>query len=253
LKNLLLAVIICFGAISCHQNDFRATPSQIWTEDQKRKYFVDSFAYPVGSGQILQFLHGDTTKSFAAFLQLQYPNIHSVYSMDPLPYALEDEYVDTTRIDPTREWIRLVVDPFFELPYSIVLERKAGRSYLITKLTDGVGRYNTGQLILTSKQQASDSLMNSILNIVDSLGFWQMQQVDTTGPKVTDGIEWQVEAMVGGRYNLIYRLAPDGSSTHNAVLLAKLGNQLSTAVDLPTLVRACDKRRKWFTQPHFEK
>src|ERR1700719_4984710 len=55
-----------------------------------------------------------------------------------------------------------------------LLERNAGRAYLTAKLTDGKGRYSTGQLILTSNNELKDSLAESIFKTLDSLGFWRL-------------------------------------------------------------------------------
>jgi len=166
--------------------------------------------------------------------------------MDPLPYALEEEYVDTVQIDSSREWVRFIVYSFFDLPYSLVLERKAGRTYLTMKLADGRGLYHTGQLILTSKQAVSDSLTESVFKTVDSLNFWHLHD-DTSCHGGTDGSEWSIEAILHGRYNRVERWAPGGCGDSVTRKLAKLGNQLAVICDLPTLVRACDKRRPGLT------
>jgi hypothetical protein len=228
--------------VACHRQASKPIPSSKWSEAQKRNYFVDSFAYKTGSGRYYKSLGEDSSKSFGSFLRRQYPDLHTAYYTDPLPYALEEEYIDTTRIDSSREWVRFIVYSFFELPYSIVLERKAGRTYLIAKLADGRGLYHTGQLILASKQVVPDSLTESVFKIVDSLDFWHLRE-DTSCHGGTDGSEWSIEAILHGKYNKVDRWAPDGCGNSTTRGLAKLGEKLAVVCDLPTLVRACDKRR----------
>lgn len=232
---------------SCHLVDYKPILSSNWTEAQKRNYFVDSFAYVTGSGQGFGFMGKDSARSFASFLHRQYPELHTSYYMDPLPYALEEEYIDTTRIDSSREWLRFIVYSFFDLPYSLVLERKAGRTYLIAKLADGRGLYHTGQLILSSKQVVADSVTESIFKSIDSLDFWQLVR-DTTCHGGNDGSEWYIEAILHGRYNRVGRWAPEGCGNSTTRRIAEIGNQLSVLCDLPTLVKACDKRRPGLTR-----
>lgn len=238
--------LVVFVFVSCHRNDSMLTPSSNWTEAQKRNYFVDSFAYIEGSGRGYGFIGKDSGKSFGAFLRYQYPDLHTAYYIDPLPYALEEEYIDTTRIDSSREWVRFIVYSFFDLPYSLVLERKAGRSYLTAKLADGRGLYHTGQLILTSKQVVPDTVIASIFNRIDSLDFWHLKQ-DTSCHGGTDGSEWSIEAILHGKYNRVERWAPDGCGNSVTRGLAEMGERLALVCDLPTLVRACDKRQPGLT------
>jgi hypothetical protein len=124
----------------------------------------------------------------------------------------------------------------------MVLERKAGRTYLTAKLADGRGLYHTGQLILASKQMVPDSLTESVFKIIDSLDFWHLRG-DTSCHGGNDGSEWSIEAILHGKYNKVDRWAPDGCGNSTTRGLAKLGEKLAVICDLPTLVRACDKRR----------
>jgi len=236
-----------FLGVSCHHNEPRINPSSGWTEAQKRNYFVDSFAYTIGSGRRPDIPEGDSAKTFASFFRRQYPNIHTAYYVDPLPYALEEEYIDTTRVDSSREWVRFIVFPFLDLPYSLVLERNAGRTYLTAKLTDGKGRYSTGQLILTSKNELKDSLAESIFKTLDSLGFWHLND-DTLCQRGTDGNVWDIEAMTKGRYNRVNRWEPQDCGNLDTRRLAELGNELAVQCDLRSLVQVCHKRQLWMTR-----
>lgn len=227
--HLMLLGLMAFFLASCHRNESK--PSCQWTAVRKRNYFVDSFAYVTGSGKYFGLGGQDSGKPFGSFIRHQYPDLHTAYYMDPLPYALEEEYIDTTRIDSSREWIRFIVYSFFDLPYSLVLERKAGRTYLTTKLADGRGLYHTGQLILTSKQVVPDSLTESVFRTIDSLNFWRLQR-DTSCHGGTDGSEWSIEAILHTKYNRVERWVPEGCGDTITRKLAELGNQLAAACDL---------------------
>lgn len=80
--HLMLLGLMAFFLVSCHRNESR--PSFQWTEVQKRNYFVDSFAYVMGSGKYFGLLVQDSGKSFGSFIRHQYPDLHTKYYMAAL-------------------------------------------------------------------------------------------------------------------------------------------------------------------------
>lgn len=91
---LILLGLMAFQLVSCHWKESKPDPTSQWTEAQKRNYFVDSFAYVTGSGMYFELVGQDSGKLFGSFMRHQYPDLHTTYYMDPLPYALEVESID---------------------------------------------------------------------------------------------------------------------------------------------------------------
>jgi hypothetical protein len=119
----------------------------------------------------------------------QYPDLKSKNKYDPFVYALEEPYIDTTQIDSSKYWFRIVVRPCFRLPYCFIFEKKNGKSFLTTKITNGDGAYYTGVLISTMRFPFGDTLYNKISSQLQSLNFWKLGK-DTTCYGGFDGETW---------------------------------------------------------------
>src|SRR5690348_16093131 len=93
----IIALLLLF---SCADKTLKADRPKEWTEEQKRKYFADNLAGLYGFGRDME---SDSAKTFAYFFKKQYPDVKTKYYYDAFPYAFEEEYVDTTKIDSTRQ------------------------------------------------------------------------------------------------------------------------------------------------------
>jgi hypothetical protein len=78
-----------------------------------------------------------------------------------LIYILEDEYFRQTGIDSTRQLIRLLFEPSFDLSYGITLELKNNQTYVTTKLANGL------------KGTYSEYLSESLLQLLPSNIFYE--------------------------------------------------------------------------------
>jgi len=194
---------IVIAALSACRQGTPATPLvKTWSEEINRRYFADSFAYEHG----LKYNPDDTIRNFLHFFRVRYPEIHTKYAADPLPYALEEEYIDTAKLDSTREWFRVIVYPFFRVPICFTMERRAGRTVLTAKVSDGRGRYFPGELMLVKRTTLRDSFLPNVLGRLDSVDFWHLGKDTCSG---TDGDELHFEGMKNGRYYSVYQWSPD--------------------------------------------
>jgi hypothetical protein len=195
-------------------------------EDSNRKYFVDSFAYKNEFG-----LDADSAFRFTTFLKARYPGLPITNSnrgfdpvLDEFRYAFKEEFIDTVHIDTTRQWLRILVMPSFGIPYCLVLENRAGRSLFTFKITDGIGGYYTGDLLLTKQTNLPDTFAPRVFRELDSLGFWRLGE-DTTDNGL-DGTEWCVEAIDKGRYHQVMRWEPENEGNATTRRLGRIGGSL---------------------------
>ncbi len=237
MKIFFLITIILF--ISCKDTAIKVDSPKGWTEEQKRKYFEDFFSGRLGFGQ---FGEEDSTKTFAYFFKTQYPDIKTKIPFDAFPYAFEEKYIDTTKIDSSSHWFRLMVKPCFRLPYCFVLEQKGGKKFLITKITNGDGGYHTGVLISTTKFLFADTLYDKILKQLNTQNFWKLGR-DTTCDGGCDGETWIFEAIENGRYNIIERWVPQDCGNSTTINLSKIGIELARFSNLDNILKAIDAHK----------
>jgi len=228
----IITILITF--ISCSEPASKVNKVPGWTEAQKRKYFADTFAGLYGFGQ---YGVEDSTKTFAYFFKTHYSDIKTRYSYNPFPYAFEEEYVDTTKIDTSRHWFRIMVKPCFRRPYCFTLEKKYDQSLLTTKITNGRGGYTTGVLVLTTKFSFDDTLYDNISGKLNSLNFWKLNK-DTTCHGGLDGEDWTFEAIENGKYNIISRWVPQDCGDSITKQLSYIGIHLGTLSRLDNMLVA---------------
>ncbi len=225
-------IILTILFVSCKDTSQKIDKPKGWTEEQKRQYFSDSIAYRYGFGQIAE----DSTKTFTYFFQTHYPEIKTLYSFDAFPYAFEEEYVDTSKIDSSKHWFRVTVHPCFRLPYCFIVEKRGRKSFLTTKITDGDGGYHTGVLLMTMKLSFADTLYDNIVKHLNSLDFWKVG-MDTTCQGGLDGETWVFEAIDNGKYNAVERWVPQDCGNRTTRDLAKLGLNLASLSKLDEILK----------------
>lgn len=177
-----------------------------WTEQQKRNYFLEHYAY--NYGDIDQPLPSDTVPSREQFFKLHFPGKRHGYN-DPFLYAMEEDFVDTvTSFDTSRRWIRIACVESFGTPYCLILEKKNARTYLTAKCTDvSLGAY-PGQLTTSITRCFNGSGFDSICKQFGSIDLLQLPAVDSTCHGGLDGSHWSLEIIKNGKYNYLKRWTP---------------------------------------------
>ena len=145
--------------------------------------------------------------------------------------------MDTTKIDSTRHWFRIIVRPCFRRPYCLTVEKKYNKSILTSKITNGDGGYHTGVLIATMTFPFSDTLYNNIAGQLNSLDFWKLGE-DTACRSGRDGENWTFEAIENGQYNYISRWYPQGCGDSVTKKLATIGIKLGMLCKLDKILVA---------------
>jgi hypothetical protein len=210
---------------SCRQSDKKIVHSEnnkIWTQDRIKKYFKDSIAYRMYNGQMGQ---GGSLNNFDTFSKYILAGIKAKNITDPFILGFEENYIDTTKIDNTKKWFRISVDPVFRIPYCLILEKVADRSILTLKMTNGYGGYYSGYLDFVSTKQYDDNLYSSVSKKLHQLDFWKVAR-DTTCRGGLDGEGWTFEAIENGQYNIQTRWVPLNCGNSITRQLALIGVQL---------------------------
>ncbi len=223
MKRPIYIFIIIIGLISaCTESKQNNSKEKCWSKQEILNYFQDSIAYRMYNGR---YGEGKGLNDFTVFSDSFLKYTKSKNYNDPMIFALEEEYIDSSNISPSFNWFRIVTNPTFIKPYSITLVKKNNKSYLTTKQTDGTGGYFSGYLTKSLTLVSSDSLFNQIANQLDSINIWEIN-VDTTCLSGTDGDQWTIEFIKDGKYCFLSRWEPLNCGDSNTKLIGKIGLSL---------------------------
>ncbi len=230
MRPFLLFIVISL-ALSCkNRQESSGVPGskeKVYTEADARIFFEDSVAGPDG-----EF----TSEKFPRFLKRYYPEL-KMKSRNALIYAMEEPFVDTAQIDTAKYWFRVTVDPCFRRPYSIIVEKSAGKSSLTIKISNGYGCQYPGLLTSTIKYRFVGELYDTVATTLKNLHFWTLSE-DSTCHGGLDGEQWLIEAMDNGRYNAIDRWVPQHCGDSTTRSIANLVKHLATKSKLDAILNA---------------
>jgi hypothetical protein len=246
LFKLLTIFILALFALGCSDNSKQKTSmdnlKSKWTEEQKRKYFQDSIAFRMYNGRH----SGDSLNEFDNFSDRYYSNVKSKNRHDAFLYAFEEPWIDTTNIDSSKSWFRIIVLPCFRKPYCLTIEKKFNKTYLTSKMLNGDGGYYSGLLTFSFTKNFDSTLYNQVSGQLNSLKFWTLGD-DTTCIGGFDGEGWTFEAIENGKYNFIRRWVPTSCGNSTTLQLGKLGLMLrDTSKMLNVLKVGLDKPENKF-------
>ena len=226
---LFIMISVAFACQNNQTGSGEPTVKEIqYTEAEARQFFEDSIAGPDQK----EF----TSEKFPRFLKRYYPQL-STKTPTALIYAMEEPFVDTTRIDTTKQWFRVTVDPCFRRPYSMIVEKNSGRSSLTIKVTNGFGCQYPGMLTSTTKFRFVGELYDTVAAKLKSFNFWALGD-DTSCHGGLDGEEWLIEAASKGKYNAIYRWVPQHCGDSTTRKLANMVKHLATESRLDAILSA---------------
>jgi len=229
-------VFIFCGCVNKSETRSKTNISSPWTEVQKQKYFSEKFAFRYGWGD--GYFQNDTAETFLHFLKTHYPEVKSYHFHDAFLYALQEPYIDTTHIDSSKEWLRLVVTESFSNPYCFVLEKRNGKAYFTTKVTDGIGGQYTGNLRFSWTWTYEEKTYDSLFAQLQSLKFWHLPILDTSCHGGTDGSRWTIEAVELGKYQYIQRWSPEHCGDSLTYRLGQFGVQLKKLSRMDAIINA---------------
>lgn len=226
MRNFITIISLLSLAYSCGQ-PMDTSKKYNWTEQEIKQYFIDSIA--MGNGN---YHHPDSLNKFQYFIKTFYGNTKAINYWDEFIYALDEPYIDTTKVDKSRQWVRLTVRSTFSNPYCITLERIKNTTKATFKMTNGKGGYFTGYLILTNYSYFGDTVYNSCITKLNKINFWQIRGRDSTCQAVLDGTSISFEAMEEGKYNAVYRNSPWVCSSLESQGLVRMFEDLYHITDI---------------------
>jgi hypothetical protein len=99
-------------------------------------------------------------------------------------------------------WLRT-----FHHPVVVRLEKQNNIIRLFSKVCNGAGGYEPGQLIVDTTFNITDDQYKLLTQKIDNINFWNLktEQRDDAGK---DGSEWIIEAVKANHYHLVTRWTP---------------------------------------------
>jgi hypothetical protein len=192
-----------------------------WTEEKKRTYFEDNIAYSMYNGR---HQGKEGLENADVFLASMFDTINMAQHDNILLYAMEERFIDTTRLDGHGNWLRITVDPTFRIPYCLILEEQGKRSRLNAKMTDGSGGYFSGLLHVETLQYYSKEFGDSIFRELRALRFSSLSTHENRNG--FDGETWTIEAILDGKYHGIERWHPQSSKEQAVNDISTIGTKL---------------------------
>jgi hypothetical protein len=123
-------------------------------------------------------------------------------------------------------WLRT-----FHHPVSVRLEKQNNIIRLFSKVCNGAGGYEPGQLIFDTMVNIKVDEYKLLTQKIDEIGFWGLptEKKDDNG---NDGSEWIIEAVKENKYHMVTRWTPSKELQGNfrsvgeyLISLSKIGNE----------------------------
>jgi len=236
MRNFTFIIIVFFLSSSCRQSK-HTDKKYNWTEQEIKQYFIDSIA--MGNGD---YRNPDSLNKFSFFMKTFYDNSKAINYWDEFIYALDEPYIDTTKIDKNKKWFRLTVKPTFSNPFCITLDKLNKVTKATFKMTNGQGGYFSGYLKLSNFSYYSDSLYNSYSSRLDKINFWEIKGYDSTCHRVLDGTSLVFESIDDGKYNVVYRHSPWNCTSKESQEFVKIFEDIYKEVNVEKFVKLYDDK-----------
>ncbi len=122
---------------------------------------------------------------------------------------------------PSAESYRFLWLRSFNNPIAVRLDPKPdGTSVLTTKVANGSGGFRPGVLTENETRVLTKEQTQSFLSKVNEVGFWEAPN-PVNDQRGTDGSQWIIEGVKGGRYHVVARWSPTkGVARQLGMLLA---------------------------------
>ncbi|MBN2729688.1 MAG: hypothetical protein JXR53_10730 [Bacteroidales bacterium] len=97
-------------------------------------------------------------------------------------------------------------------PIAIRIEKDEGNYILYWKMTNGVGGYEPGDLVLSKMRKIDESIWNEFIALLNLAGFWDMP-TNEKGLLGLDGSQWILEGKISKNYHVVDRWTPSSKSS----------------------------------------
>ena len=124
----------------------------------------------------------------------------------------------------------------FHHPVSVRLEKQNNDIRLFSKVCNGAGGYEPGQLIFDTVLHVTSEQYKTLTQKVDNINFWNLktEQRDNAGD---DGSEWIIEVIKNNKYHMVTRWTPSEE---------RQGNYRSVGEYLISLSKISNNETKYF-------
>jgi len=99
-------------------------------------------------------------------------------------------------------WLRT-----FHHPVAVRLEKQNNSIKLFSKVCNGAGGYEPGQLIFDTILNVRDDQYKLLIQKIDSINFWNLKTEQRKDAGL-DGSEWIIEAVRDSKYHMVSRWSP---------------------------------------------
>ena len=125
--------------------------------------------------------------------------------------ALQEPSLFESKQDDTAQSYRFLWLRTFHHPVAVrVLIHADGSGTLVTKMGDGMGGYEPGNLIVDKTELLPADRVKKFSEELQHLGYWTLPGLPGRETTVgTDGARWVIEGVRGGTYHLVDRWSPE--------------------------------------------
>jgi|SRR5208282_2411559 len=117
----------------------------------------------------------------------------------------------------SRQSYRLLWLRTWDNPISIRFDvNDDGAGQLVTKMSNGTGGYDPGELALDRTRQLTKEQVASLLFKIETAEFWGLPTNKTSGGR--DGARWIIEGVRRGQYHVVDRWSPDSGPVRDVGL-----------------------------------
>ena len=139
-------------------------------------------------------------------------------------YAMQEPSLWFNAENEQRQRYRFLWLRTFHQPIAVRLSiTDDGQGEIVLKVTDGMGGYGSGKLVVNESQPVTKDSVTGFLSKLQSLNFWELP----TSEKGLgcDGAQWILEGVRDGKYHLVDRWSPKkGKFRKTALALIGLSN-----------------------------
>jgi hypothetical protein len=114
--------------------------------------------------------------------------------------------------DPKVKIYRLLILPTWGNPISVRFEKKGDSYVLASRRLDGEGGYDIGKLTEMKDVTLNGASSRELDTLLAKMNFFAIPVQDDT--RVSDGDEWILEGVSGGKYHMIHRVCISTEKTN---------------------------------------
>jgi len=105
----------------------------------------------------------------------------------------------------------------FHHPVAVRIWNSGSKQFISVKETNGAGGYDPGRIIVNETKELTAHEWSEFIRLLDASCYWQLPTFDDE-ISGTDGAQWVLEGVKGGRYHIVDRWSPRSGDYREACL-----------------------------------